>query len=85
MSAMTSPAWDAKERLHGLKQMNKAIGFQGVPLDTVMYSGGRPNMQQTVNKAERTAIPAGTYELPSGLAKQDIGAMFGPPGGRGPR
>jgi hypothetical protein len=47
-----------------------------------MYSGGRPNMQQTVNKAERTAIPASTYELPSGFTKQDISTMFS---GRGPR
>ena len=35
---------------------------------------------QTVNKIERTAIPAGTYELPAGLTKQEMG-----PGGRGPR
>ena len=64
--------------------MNKAIGFQGVPLDTVMYSGGRPNMQQTVNKAERTAIPASTYELPAGFTKQEV-PNIGVPGGRGPR
>jgi hypothetical protein len=68
--------------------MSKAVGFQAVPLDTVTYSGGKPEHQQTVNKAERTAIPASTYELPSGLTKQDIAAMFsgrGGPGGRGPR
>jgi hypothetical protein len=85
MSAMTSQQGVPKNDFMNWNEMNKAIGFQGVPLDTLMYSGGRPNMQQTVNKAERTAIPASTYELPSGLAKQDIGAMFGPPGGRGPR
>jgi hypothetical protein len=85
MSAMTSQPGTPKSDFMNWNEMNKAIGFQGVPLDTVMYSGGRPNMQQTVNKAERAAIPASTYELPSGLAKQDIGAMFGPPGGRGPR
>jgi hypothetical protein len=85
MSAMTSQPGTPKNDFMDWNNMNKAIGFQGVPLDTLMYSGGRPNMQQTVNKAERTAIPASTYELPSGLAKQDIGAMFGPPGGRGPR
>ena len=60
--------------------MNKAIGFQGMPLDTVMYAGGKPDRQQTVNKIERTAIPASTYELPAGLTKQEMG-----PGGRGPR
>jgi hypothetical protein len=85
MSPMTSQPSVPKNDIMNWNDMNKAIGFQGVPLDTVMYSGGRPNMQQTVNKAERTAIPASTYELPSGLTKQDISAMFGPPGGRGPR
>jgi hypothetical protein len=85
MSPMTSQQGVPKNDFMSWNEMNKAIGFQGVPLDTLMYSGGRPNMQQTVNKAERTAIPASTYELPSGLTKQDLGAMFGPPGGRGPR
>jgi hypothetical protein len=61
--------------------MNKAIGFQGMPLDTVIYAGGKPDRQQTVNKVERTAIPASTYELPAGLTKQDMGSL----GGRGPR
>jgi hypothetical protein len=85
MSPMTSQQGVPKNDFMSWNEMNKAIGFQGVPLDTLMYSGGRPNMQQTVNKAERTAIPASTYELPSGLTKQDLGAMFGAPGGRGPR
>jgi hypothetical protein len=82
MSPITSQPSVPKNEFMNWNDMNKAIGFQGVPLDTVMYSGGRPNMQQTVNKAERTAIPASTYELPSGFTKQDIGAMFS---GRGPR
>src|SRR5882672_3483302 len=85
MSPMTSQQGVPKNDFMNWNEMNKATGFQGVPLDTLMYSGGRPNMQQTVNKAERTAIPASTYELPSGLTKQDLGAMFGVPGGRGPR
>jgi hypothetical protein len=82
MSPITSQPSVPKNDIMNWNDMNKAVGFQGVPLDTVMYSGGRPNMQQTVNKAERTAIPASTYELPSGLTKQDISAMFS---GRGPR
>jgi len=85
MSPIMSQPSVPKNELMNWADMNKAIGFQGVPLDTVMYSGGRPNMQQTVNKAERTAIPANTYELPTGLTKQDISAMFGARGGRGPR
>ena len=82
MSPVTSQPAVPKNDIMNWNDMNKAIGFQGVPLDTVMYSGGRPNMQQTVNKAERTAIPASTYELPAGLTKQDVAAMFS---GRGPR
>lgn len=54
-------------------EMNKAVGFQGMPLDTVIYAGGRPDRQQTVNKIERTAISAGTFDLPPGLTKQDVG------------
>jgi len=50
--------------------MNKAIGFQGVPLDTMMYSNGRPNMQETVKTIERAPIPGNTFDLPSGLTKQ---------------
>ena len=57
--------------------MNRAVGFQAMPLDTIIYAQGRPNMQQTVTKAERTAIPANTFDLPPGFTKQDMG---GPPG-----
>ena len=56
--------------------MNKAVGFQGMPLDTIIYAQGRPNMQQTVTKIERTAIPANTFDLPPGFTKRDMG---GPP------
>jgi len=53
-------------------EMNKAIGFQGFPLDTTMYSGGHPTTQDTVQKIERAAIPANTFDLPPGLTKQDV-------------
>ena len=56
--------------------MNRAVGFEGMPLDTTTYVQGRPNMQQTVNKIDRTAIPANTFDLPPGFTKQDMG---GPP------
>jgi hypothetical protein len=55
--------------------MNKAIGFAGVPLDTTMYIQGRPNIQHTVNKIERTAIPATTYDLPAGFTKREMPGM----------
>ena len=53
--------------------MNRAVGFEGMPLDTTTYVQGRPNLQQTVNKIDRTAIPANTFDLPPGLTKQDMG------------
>jgi hypothetical protein len=61
--------------------MNKAVGFQAVPLDTVTYVGGKPDAQETVTKIDRTTIPASTFELPAGLSKQEMGG----PGGPGPR
>ena len=53
-------------------EMTKAIGFAGFPLENVMYLGGQPSLQQTVNKIEHTAIPAGTYDLPAGLSKREM-------------
>jgi hypothetical protein len=53
-------------------EMTKAIGFAGFPLESVIYIGGQPNLQQTVNKIERTTIPAGTYDLPAGLSKREL-------------
>ena len=62
-------------------EMNKAIGFQGVPLETTIYVDGRPNMQDTVQSIARAPIPAATFELPTGLAKQELPLMPGIPGG----
>jgi hypothetical protein len=53
-------------------EMNKAIGFQGVPLETTTFVGTSPSQQQTVTKIERMAIPANTFDLPAGLTKQEI-------------
>ena len=61
----------------GLDAISKAIGFQGVPLETVYYDDGKPTRRDTVNKIERTAIPASTFELPQGLTKREMN--FGRP------
>ncbi len=55
--------------------MNKAIGFPGLPLDTTIYTQGRPTIQHAVSTIERTNIPAGTYDLPAGLTKRDLPGM----------
>lgn len=62
----------------GLDAMNKAIGFQGVPLETISYSSdGKPERRNTVNKIDRTNIPASTFDLPPGFTKKEMN--FGRP------
>ncbi|HWF65268.1 MAG TPA: hypothetical protein VN685_11700 [Rhizomicrobium sp.] len=62
----------------GWDAMNKAVGFQAVPLDTLNYVAGKPDAEDVVTKIERTMIPASTFELPPGLTKQDMAGGFGP-------
>lgn len=52
--------------------LGKAIGFTGIPLDVVAYERGKPDMQQTVTKIDRGPIPAGAFDLPAGLSKQEL-------------
>jgi hypothetical protein len=56
-------------------EMTKAIGYQGIPVETVIYGGGAPASQQTVSKIERMTIPANAFDLPSGLTKQDLSGI----------
>jgi hypothetical protein len=53
-------------------QLHKGIGFSGIPLDVVTYDRGKPDIQQTVTKVERSAIRPDAFELPPGLVKQDF-------------
>lgn len=70
---MSSPMMPRTDYMNW-NDMNKAIGFQGMPLDTTTYVQGRPSTQQTVTKIERTSIAANTFDLPPGFTKRDIGA-----------
>jgi len=65
-------------RLAGLNwnEVSKAAGFQGIPLETVIFAGGRPDLQETVKSVQHTAIPPNLFELPSGLTKRDIGSLL---------
>lgn len=56
-------------------QMNRAIGYSGIPLDVVAYEAGKPDIEQTVTSIERAPIPADAFDLPSGLTRQDLGAL----------
>jgi len=52
--------------------MNKAIGFSGIPLEATLLDGGRPALQDTMQKVEQTNIPAAEFDLPSGLTKREL-------------
>jgi hypothetical protein len=74
MEPMTSsPMMGQRTEYMDWNEMNAAIGFQGIPLDTITYSGGKPSLQETVQKIDRANIPANTFELPAGLTKRDMG------------
>jgi hypothetical protein len=75
MGQMSSAPQAPRSDIMSWNEMNKAIGFQGVPLDTVHFEGGTPSRQETVQKIERLNVPANTFDLPPGLAKVDIGAQ----------
>ena len=70
---MSSPMMPRSDYMNW-NDMNKAIGFQGMPLDTIIYAQGKPTTQQTVTKIERTGIPASTFDLPQGFTKREMGA-----------
>jgi hypothetical protein len=51
-------------------EMNDIVGFAAIPLETTSYYQGRPIAQQTFTRIEREAIPANTFDLPSGYTQQ---------------
>ncbi len=55
--------------------MHRALGFSGIPLDVVAYDRGKPDIEETVTKVVRAPIPADTFDLPPGLARQDLGIV----------
>ncbi|HXJ01888.1 MAG TPA: DUF4412 domain-containing protein [Micropepsaceae bacterium] len=54
-------------------EMNKAIGFQGLPVDTTIFLQGRPLTQTVLTKIDHAAIPANTFDLPQGFTKREMG------------
>jgi hypothetical protein len=53
-------------------QLNRAVGFSGIPLEVIGYDHGKPDFDQTVTKVEHTPIRENAFDLPPGLTKQDI-------------
>ena len=54
--------------------MNKAIGFSGIPLESTLLSNGQPALQDTMQKIERVNIAADAFDLPAGLTKRELAA-----------
>jgi hypothetical protein len=63
--------------------MSKAIGFDGVPVQTTHYGeDGMIDMQSTIKSIDHESVPAAAFDLPAGYTKKDMpGGRMGPPGG----
>jgi hypothetical protein len=57
-------------------ELSKAAGFEGLPLDTLVYAHGKPDLEETIKSVERTTISPRLFELPAGLAKRDVGSLL---------
>jgi hypothetical protein len=52
--------------------MSKAIGFDGVPVRTVLYLPNGQQHETTLKAVERKSLPPATFELPAGYTKQEL-------------
>ena len=57
--------------------MSKAIGFEGVPVRSVIYLPNGRQHESTMKSVERRSLPPATFELPVGYTRQE---MPRPPG-----
>jgi hypothetical protein len=66
--------------------IKKQIGFDGFPVQTTFNApDGRHTVQTTLKSIKHEDPPAGTFDLPAGYIRQDMGpGMGGPPGVRRP-
>jgi hypothetical protein len=53
-------------------EMNKAIGFSGIPLESSLLNNGQPALLDTMHKIGRTTIAADAFDLPAGLTKREL-------------
>ncbi len=66
------PSGGDKPALYDLDAQRQALGFDGLPLETLIYTNGKPFMRRTVTAIQHSSIPGSTFELPPGFAKQDL-------------
>jgi len=60
--------------------LKKAVGYDGFPIQTTQASpGGQGQFVSTLQSVEHKDAPAGTFDIPAGYTKRDMGAG-GPPG-----
>ena len=65
--------------VYDFDSMSKAIGFDGIPVETSSVSpDGTVEFENKLKSVEHTAIPAATFELPAGYTKQEMPMMGGP-------
>ncbi len=50
----------------------KEIGFEGFPVETIMLADGAARTTSTVKSIQHVSLPADTFELPAGYAKQEM-------------
>jgi Domain of unknown function (DUF4412) len=67
--------------------MKQQIGFDGFPVETAFKApDGRHNVDTVLKSIQHQAPPPGTFEVPAGFTRQDMGPGAGGPGmGHGPR
>ena len=63
-SPMTAMNFDA---------LNKAIGYDGFPVETVYKLPMGPEIKTTVQSVEHKDAPAGSFDVPAGYTKHDMG------------
>lgn len=74
------PRMPSRSPVMQLDQQTKAIGFEGLPVETVTYAEGNAVMKSDIKSLEHKTNPPDLFELPAGYTKQSFG--MGP--GMGP-
>lgn len=60
----------------------KQIGFEGLPVETVIYQDGKPSITTTVKSIDHVPLAADAFEVPAGYTKRDMPAAEGKSGGQ---
>ncbi len=55
-----------------LDAQTQEIGFEGFPVQTITSAGGVTQTTSVVKSVEHVSLPADTFELPAGYAKQEM-------------